>query len=1601
MPSIRSATRWRRLVTIAASSALVAGAMSALPPVAPAATAAVAVPAADILDVDFANGAPTDHAAGRTATTFGAPTYGIDSTIDHPTASFDGDDALVYPVNDAWAAATTPNITKSVTVECYFRFDGTLPVAEEQDMCSGKQSGGYSMYVPTGTSTIRWAAYINGGYKNASAPIEAGVWYHAVGTYDGTSVRLYLNGVQAAATTVSGQLSAPNGAYFAVGADTDAAGGAQMWGKSTIAAERIWSSVLTPDQVASQWASYAETVSVPDADVLDVDFADGGYDDAAAGRSGSVYGTPTITDDPALGTPVATFNGRTDGVSYPLTDVWDATASPNITSSVSVECAFRFNGTFGGDEGDICSGKEGGGYSFWVPKGSSLIRWGAYIDGGYRSVSVPLTPGVWYDAVGTYDGSTVSLYLNGVLAGSTPYTGAVGAPAGRYWVLGGDTDKTGGVAAPAATTIAASRIWSTALEAGQIREINESRFGARTVDVSLTSTTPAQGSTLTEPAVFAVNAKNRGAATGWAYTLDGASISLGQTIGAGLTAGTHTIGITATDLFGHALSWTVTFTSRTIAAGNGTDTQQGAGSVTLSAIAVDPQGGDVTTTFAEADASTPASGFAGTVPVLPSTLEFSYDDAAQIDGDDLESEDGAISPAAHDGIPFQRFDVAVPESTQERRVEWSGVIDPERSVSLLAWDTDEKTWTQLATSRGQATGDTVLRSAVTPTEVDNGLVHALVVAEDPFADDLAARDASAGSPENTDHFEDPDDYSFSFVHWTDPQFIAEGATGGSGKWYASPAYPTTSNVQTEEEQAIWAAAYRADTAWTAENAEDKKIAYAANTGDLINNNIVNPQAVDSTGNLLYPGLDEQVDRENAFATDAFDVLADNGIVNQVIAGNHDDQNGAETGPTSRFSRAFSASSYYDQSASWPENATFHAWDETTAADGTTAAAGTDSQNSYVLFSAGGLDFVSVGLSYGVTQEEADWANSIFERYRDRNGILITHGYLAASSNEDGRDASFSADGSKLYTKVVSANPNVFLVLAGHVHGVGTNLQTFQTSSVHHKTVELLADYQAYQVKASKIFTPENCPTCITAADGQIDVDGDGVIDHSPADPLVFGASFLRLLQFDVAKSTLTVDTYSPFFEEFGATEYDPAARYSGAEDNFTVPVDLTSRTTSLTTSSLTVMTPTSNVIGTATGKSGFPVSVKWSGLERGERYAWVASSTTAAGEQAGTLVQFGGMFVASAPGTDVLAPVLTIPAQTTVEQGTPFDPLEGVRAEDDADGDVTSSMVVVGSVDTTAVGSYTLLYSVADGNGNQAQALRTVRVIAPAEPVRTATSVSATAVTATFGAAATLRATVTPAQATGIIRFLNDEDALCEAVVTDGTATCSVPVLPPPGSYVMTADYAGDDQYAPSQKSFVLNVVEAPSTARADSSITSSDVRGRFGATTDVTVKVTSDGAAPTGPVTFSEDGRVLGSPLIADGHATLTVAGGRFTPGTHVLQVSYDGDSRHGGAKGTVRVTITKAKAGVTAKVKAGTNGHKRVKLRVATPTAAGVAPTGRVTVTYGDHVLKHATLKNGRVTVSVPLSSVKHGKRTLRVEYVGDTVYRCAHDTVKVRVK
>lgn len=668
------------------------------------------------------------------------------------------------------------------------------------------------------------------------------------------------------------------------------------------------------------------------------------------------------------------------------------------------------------------------------------------------------------------------------------------------------------------------------------------------------ASTPADGSTLTSSVPLDVTLEDASGVIGDPeLRLDGKPIAPGELVGPGLGAGEHLLAVTAKDSLGNAATREIRFRSAGIP-DEPTDLAPAPGTTDvptearLGARVSEPDGGPVTATFSQAEILTPAQGWQGSAPSVPTTLSVPGErnvgsTRALAPGDARVVE----APASRD-VTYQRFDLQVKGRVEAPVLRWEGTVDPARTVTLRAWNLRTQRWDALTGRRGALSGGTVLAATVDERYIDGQQVHVLVTGEDPFADDI--------DPGPSNGFADPAAYDFSLVHFTDTQYLSEGAV----------------EQETAAERAVWEKAYADITRWVAGNAADRKISYVAHTGDIIENNIRRPAT---------PAMEKQVIGEFEVSSRAQRTLDDAGIPNGVVAGNHDNWSGTDNGPDALYNRYYGPDRYSTAAGRWRDASYGGPWKRG------------DNQNHVDLFTAGGLDFVVVGLSYGVTREEAEWADSVFKQHPSRNGILLSHDYLRPSSSPDGRGATFAApDGSLLYNTIVADNPNVFLILAGHEHGVGTNVKP-DVGEVGNGVVELLADYQFYTVSADRL--------------GLTEVGG-----YQPSDQLRFGAGFFRMLQFDVDRGEMIVDTYSPLLDDFGATEFDTDRRYNGQEDNMVLPVDLTSRTTRFTTDSIGLYNPVA-VVGETVVASGEVASVTWRGLRPGTAYAWIVTARSAGG----------------------------------------------------------------------------------------------------------------------------------------------------------------------------------------------------------------------------------------------------------------------------------------------------------------------------------------------------------------------------------------------------
>jgi hypothetical protein len=357
------------------------------------------------------------------------------------------------------------------------------------------------------------------------------------------------------------------------------------------------------------------------------------------------------------------------------------------------------------------------------------------------------------------------------------------------------------------------------------------------------------------------------------------------------------------------------------------------------------------------------------------------------------------------------------------------------------------------------------------------------------------------------------------------------------------------------------ATFQAMNDWIVANAAPHKIVYAAHTGDVINN-----------WQVTSPSLDV-AKAEFGFASKMMVILDDSLLPNGVLPGNHDNRSGADP---ALFNEYFGPARYQALEEVAPKGNDGEGFYGAPWQPG-------NNENHYDLVEIGGQRLIFVYLGYLVGSAEIAWANQVLADHRDRSAVVLTHSYLLPSLAPDGRGGALTAtDGEALYEQVVVPNQNVFLVLSGHTHGVGLNVKR-DVGEDGRMVVEMMANHQFFEL---------------------------------PGDQRRVG--HFRLLQVDLESGRMAVNTYSPKLDDHNAWEFDTntGRQYLDSADEFAVPLDLPSRTTSLRTDAIGLAVRGTTVIGSADIESGETATVTWDGLTAGTGYSWYARATDPTGASA-------------------------------------------------------------------------------------------------------------------------------------------------------------------------------------------------------------------------------------------------------------------------------------------------------------------------------------------------------------------------------------------------
>lgn len=218
-------------------------------------------PTADVLNVSFISGTAVDTSPFATVLTpvkqenATAVFYSADDSIHH-TVLHCNNSALKAALSSAQLA----KIKNQYSMETVVKLQRT-DVA--QSVFANTESAGISLEI-TDTGRIEMWARIGNAYQKAGETenylLQAGQYYHLMGTYDGTRMTLYVNGQKVATKEASGTVTYKDLPMY-IGGDTNANGDLQAPMSGEIALARLYSIGLSEQQVANLYRAYDDIAS--------------------------------------------------------------------------------------------------------------------------------------------------------------------------------------------------------------------------------------------------------------------------------------------------------------------------------------------------------------------------------------------------------------------------------------------------------------------------------------------------------------------------------------------------------------------------------------------------------------------------------------------------------------------------------------------------------------------------------------------------------------------------------------------------------------------------------------------------------------------------------------------------------------------------------------------------------------------------------------------------------------------------------------------------------------------------------------------------------------------------------------------------------------------------------------------------------------------------------------------------------------------------------------------------------------------------------------------------------------------------------------------
>ena len=251
--------------------------------------------------------------------------------------------------------------------------------------------------------------------------------------------------------------------------------------------------------------------------------------------------------------------------------------------------------------------------------------------------------------------------------------------------------------------------------------------------------------------------------------------------------------------------------------------------------------------------------------------------------------------------------------------------------------------------------------------------------------------------------------------------------------------------------------------------------------------------------------------------------------------------------------------------------------------------------------------------------------------------------------------------------------------------------------------------------------------------------------------------------------------------------------------------------------------------------------------------------------------------------------------------------------------------------------------------------------------------------------------------ATGTITFYAGTESIGSAPLSGGSAVLGVSDLAP-GSYQLSARYAGDDDYRGSDSAPVSHtVIEGTAVVETSTALSSSANPSTYGELITFRAEVaTADDSAPDGTVQFSVDGQDFGGPIAVgpDGVAeSATLASP--DPGDHTVIAAFTPEPGFSGSGDILVQTVAAAGVDValtSTDADAQVGAPVRFEVEVSSQQVGTGVPTGFVQFSLDGQPLGDAVeLEDGAAT-SPAVDDLTPGTHVVTALYSGDLHFRPA---------